>query len=292
MMVIMFGPWHLSKSLIKHSLTSHYFETDLVNLHYYKYGNGKQSMLCFHGFGMHGKQFRVLEDDLGGKYTFYGFDLFFHKETKLKNNSIANVKAGLSKKHLADLIAAFCTHENIDRFSVIGYSMGTHFATSLVEEMGGRIDEYIAIAPTAIEPGNMVRFVSKNKIGNRLFNKVLTSEKAIINLIDAAKFMGVMDATGRDILYKEICTDELRFNMYATFTYLRFLETDEARFIKSLEDNHIKAFFIFGKRDKMFPLSIAKDFLPKLNNPNVTVLDEGHEMINPKIVPILAGLLL
>ena len=65
-------------------MTQHYFENDLVNLHYYKFGSGPKAMLCFHGYGMHGKQFKLLESSLGHAYTFYGFDLFFHKETMNK----------------------------------------------------------------------------------------------------------------------------------------------------------------------------------------------------------------
>ena len=61
-------------------MTDHYFENALVKLHYYKFGNGPQIMLCFHGYGMHGKQFKILEGTaLASKYTFYGFDLFFHR---------------------------------------------------------------------------------------------------------------------------------------------------------------------------------------------------------------------
>lgn len=64
-------------------------------------------MLCFHGYGMHGKQFKVLEPMLGDKYTFYGFDLFFHQETKLQNQSLDEVKRGISKQELSEIIHAF-----------------------------------------------------------------------------------------------------------------------------------------------------------------------------------------
>ena len=61
-------------------------------------------MLCaFHGYGMHGKQFKLLEGSLGEHYTFYGFDLFFHKETQLKDQSLAAIQKGISKKALVDL---------------------------------------------------------------------------------------------------------------------------------------------------------------------------------------------
>src|SRR5580698_7754551 len=117
-------------------MTQHYFENELVNLHYYKFGNGPKIMLCFHGYGMHGKQFKLLESDLGSKYTFYGFDLFFHKETKLKDQSLPVIKKGISKKELANFIEDFCQHQSIERFSVISYSMGTHYATTVIEQLG------------------------------------------------------------------------------------------------------------------------------------------------------------
>jgi hypothetical protein len=81
-------------------MTEHYFEDQFVKLHYYKFGSGPQHMLCFHGFGMHGKQFKLLDTHLGHQYTFWGFDLFFHKETRLKDQSLATVKKGCKKQSL------------------------------------------------------------------------------------------------------------------------------------------------------------------------------------------------
>ena len=133
-------------------------------------------MLCFHGYGMHGKQFLLLEPELGGKYSFFGFDLFFHKETKLHDQSLAAVKARITKKQFAELVDEFCAYENIDRFSVIGYSMGTHYATAVVEELGSRIDEYIVAAPSSIYPGRLVEFFSKYKLGNTLLEILVLSE--------------------------------------------------------------------------------------------------------------------
>ncbi|MEO6149642.1 MAG: alpha/beta hydrolase, partial [Mucilaginibacter sp.] len=213
-------------------MTDHYFENDLVKLHYYKFGNGPQAMLSFHGFGMHGKQFRLLEDTFGDKYTFYGFDLFFHKETKLQDQSLSAVKKGLQKKQLAALITDFCKLENIDRFSVIAYSMGTHYATAVVEELGHLINEYIVAAPSSINPGTLVAYFGKNKTGNKLLEKLVLSERALINMLNFAKWFRLIDRPGRQILYNEISTAQLRFNFYGCFTYLRFLETDETRLLK------------------------------------------------------------
>lgn len=272
-------------------MTSHYFENALVKLHYYKFGSGDKIMLCFHGYGMHGKQFISLEPALGNKYTFIGFDLFFHKETKLHNQSLAAIKNPITKKVFADLIAEFCDHENINRFSVIGYSMGSHFATVVAEELGNRIDEYIVAAPSSIEPGMLIRVFSKNKLGNKLLEKLTCSERALINMLNITRRLGLIDDVGRDILYKEVDTPQLRFSFYACFTYFRLLETDEDKLIQALVEQNIRSIFIFGKRDAMYPPRMGTKFLKKLPKAEVIILNKNHEMIDKDFVAALSGLL-
>lgn len=249
-------------------------------------------MLCFHGFGMHGKQFRALGPVLGEKYTFYGFDLFFHEKTKLTDQSLPGVKKGISKKAFARIIEDFCTYEQIERFSVIGYSMGSHYATVVTEELGNRVNEYIIVAPASINPGMLTRFFCKNKIGQKILEKVVLSEKAITGMIKLFKRLRLLDAASRDILYKEVATEELRFNFYACFVYLRFFETDEFQLIKTLQEQNVRSIFIFANRDRMYPRATGDAFLKKLPHAEVFVLDENHEMIKQSFVDLLAGLLL
>ena len=272
-------------------MTDHYFENDLVKLHYYKFGSGDKIMLCFHGYGMHGKQFIKLEPTLGNKYTFIGFDLFFHKQTRLHDQSLEAVKEPISKKDFAKLIADFCAHEQIDRFSILGYSMGSHYATAVVEELGHQVDEYIIAAPSSIEPGKLVRFFVKNKMGNRILEKLTQSQKALINMLNVSRRLGFVDDVGRNILYKEIDTPELRFNFYACFTYLRLLETDEDKLIQTLTAQNIRSIFIFGKRDIMYPPKIGKAFFAKLKKAEIITLDQDHEMIGEEFISALSGLL-
>ncbi len=272
-------------------MTSHYFENLLVKLHYYKYGNGPNAMLCFHGYGMHGKQFRILEEKLGAKYTFYGFDLFFHKETKLVNQSLEHIKRGISKKKLAELFIQFCAHEHIGQFSVIGYSMGTHYATAIVEQLAQRINEYIVAAPSALNPGVLIRFFSTNKIGNKIIEKLAHSDKAILHFLDFYRKLKLIDSKNHEILLNEIGTRELRLDFYASLTYLRFLDTDFVQLEQSLQQHQVKSIFVFGKRDKMYPKKIGNFLIPKLKSAEVIVLDENHELINKNFADTLSAIL-
>lgn len=273
-------------------MTGHYFDHTFVRLHYYKFGTGADNMLCFHGFGMHGKQFKLMTETFGDKFTFWGFDLFFHKETWLKDQSLATVKKGLQKKELSNLIKDFCKHEQIGRFSVIGYSMGSHYATTVVEELPEMVDEYIVAAPSSINPGALIRYFGKNRTGNKILEKFMLSKKAMVNLIRLCEWFKFIDAAGRDILHNEIGTAELRFALYACFTYLRHLETNEQQLINMLEKHNIRSIFIFGKYDKMYLPAIGKVFFTRLKQAEVIILEENHEMINKNFVSTLAELLL
>lgn len=272
-------------------LTSHFYKTDFIDLHYYKYGTGKEHMLCFHGFGMHGKQFLSLERTLGNKYTFWSFDLLFHKATKLKDQSLSTIKNGLTKKALADFISEFCIAHDIERFSVIAYSMGTHYASTIAEELPEKINDYILAAPSSIKPGNIIRFFSRNKIGNKIIEQISLSKNGMVNLLNLFKKARIIDAESYGILLKEIETPELRFNLYASLTYLRFLVTDEAKLIQGLNNNPIRSIFIFGQRDKAYPLKIGKNFLSKIKKAEVINLDEGHELVNERFAKVLGDLL-
>lgn len=261
-------------------MTDHFFENEFIKLHYYRFGSGPKNMLCFHGFGMHGKQFKILNDLLGHRYTFWGFDLPFHKETKLKDDSLAALRKGFTKTQLADIIFQFCEHEKIDKYSVIGYSMGSHYATVLVEEMPERIEEYIVAAPSSLHPGNIVRFFSRNKIGNKILESLILNEKATFSLLKLIHKLGFVDEEIKSILLAEVATPELRKALYGCFTALKGVETDQDKLIKNLVQHQIKSIFVFGLRDKNYLPKIGEEFFKKYKPNQVVLLDRNHEMID------------
>lgn len=273
-------------------MTQHCFENDFVKLYYYKFGNGPNAMLCFHGYGRQGKQFKILEAGLGQKYTFYGFDLFFHQQTKLKDQGLATIKKGISKQQLAGLITAFCKYEGIGCFSLLGYSMGTHYATAIAEELAPIVIEYIAAAPSCLNPGRLALFFSKNKTGNKMLAKLALSKQLPLVLLKLLKRLQLIDKEAFKILLSEMGTPETRFKLYACFTYLRFLETNSLRFTALMGAHNIKCIFIFGKRDKIFPYKKNGPVISKLKKAEIMILNTGHEMIKRDFAAALTGMLL
>lgn len=277
--------------LHKEGMTNHYFSNDLVVMHYYQFGSGPKSMFCFHGYGMHGRQFRVLEESMGDQYTFYGFDLFFHKETKLRDQSIAAVNKGITKAELGALIKEFCETAGVERFSILAYSMGSHYATSLVEEISERIEELFVAAPSSLKPGRIITFLSSNRLGNKMLKRMALSDNAMTGLLSALKKTRIIDQKAYDILLREISSPELRFSFYACVSYMRFLKLDADKFVAQLNQHHIRSVFIFGERDITYPPSIGRVLIPKIKLARQIVIDENHDMINRNFAEVLSGLL-
>lgn len=272
-------------------MTSHYFSNDLVDMHYYRFGAGPRNMFCFHGYGMHGRQFKVLEEAMGEEYTFYGFDLFFHKKTVLKDQSVEALKRGISKVQLASLFKDFCKEAGVDLFSIIAYSMGSHYATSLVEEIPEHIHELFIAAPSSLKPGKIITFLSGNRIGNKVLERMALSSNNMPRLLSVLKKIRIIDQKGYDILFKEVASPELRFSFYACASYMRFLTLNTEKFISKLNQHQIKSVFIFGERDKNYPPAIGKDIIPKIDLAKQFVINENHDMINLNFANALSRLM-
>lgn len=287
MMETMPGP----SPLLDGSMTSHYFSNDLVVMHYYQFGHGPKNMFCFHGYGMHGRQFAILAETMGDQYTFYGFDLFFHKATILKDQSVDAVKKGISKSQLAALFCDFCNSQGVDRFSIIAYSMGSHYATSLVEEIPDLIEGLFIAAPSVLKPGKIITFLSTNRIGNKMLEKMALSNNGMDGFLSTLKRTRIIDQKTYDILLKEISSPELRFSFYACASYLRFLKLDADKFIGKLNQHRIRSFFIFGEGDRNYPCVIGQKVIPKIDLARQVVINENHDMINLNFAKTLSDLL-
>ncbi|MDQ7947774.1 MAG: alpha/beta hydrolase [Pedobacter sp.] len=264
-------------------MTSRYFHHQLVDLHYYRFGSGPKAMLCFHGYGMHGRQFRVLESQLGESYTFYGFDLFFHNQTKLRHPSLAHIKDPIDIPAFLELMEAFCMHESIERFSVIAYSMGTHYASVLTTLMASRIDDVFMLAPSFLRVFFLLDLLAKNKTANLIFYRLFMSARVMKTALFIGKKLLLIADKDYQVLCKEMAEPSMRYAFYGNVTYSRHLDVRKDVFTKALNLHHVRCHFIFGERDRVYHAKIADQLMANLTHATKTILDEDHDMVNENL---------
>jgi pimeloyl-ACP methyl ester carboxylesterase len=259
-----------------------YFSSQTAQYHYHVYGTGKQILLAFHGFGMRGTQFRVLEEALGQKYTIYSFDLFFHGETKLFDTSRKAVKKSINKKDFAQDMLSFLEsiNQHNQKFSLLSYSIGSKLALSLISEIPNQIEEAYFVAPDGIKPNLLLETGAKSKILNQIFWKLVYSPKTVKYLLNKLFRFKYIDASLHYILSKEFTSTETRLTCYNTITYFAELNLNKKLIINQINDAEINTHFYFGSKDVLFPPKIGKDFTKKLKNSNLHIINDGHDLVN------------
>lgn len=259
-----------------------FFESEIAKFHYYEYGSGEQVMLAFHGFGMRGNQFRVLEEALGKKFKIYSFDLFFHGETKIQDSSRNVVKRSIDKSLFAKEILRFLksVHPSVDQFALLSYSIGSKLALTLVNEIPEKISEAFFVAPDGIEPNQLLETGAKNRLLNYIFWRLVYNPKTVMFSLNTLQKLKYIDASLHDILEKEFVTEETRLASYNTITYFSKLSLNKENIKSKLNQYQIKTYFYFGKKDGLFPPKIGKRFCKGLNNSSLHIIDDGHDIVN------------
>lgn len=266
-----------------------FFSNDRVKLHYYEYGTGSDILLAFHGFGMKGTQFRVLESGFSTKYKIYSFDLFFHGDTELLDSSLSTVRKGLKPQEYGNHIRDFIKTIDAEgkKVSLLSYSMGSLMALSILESLPESIDSVFFIAPDGFRPNKLLQIGSKNLLINRFLHKMVYSPKTVNLLLDFILKLKYIDSSLHRILHNEFKTIETRLACYNSITYHAKLSFEQNKITELLNKYGINSFFYFGESDVLFPATIGKKLSKKLNRTSIEVMKGGHELVNEKLNEII-----
>ncbi len=248
-------------------------------------------MLAFHGYGMTGKQFHVLEQSVLNEYKVYGFDLFFHGQSQLEGWTEKQILAGMSKPMVRLYLEEWFKVYGRQRISLMAYSIGCNFALILLEEYAGLVDEVILMAPDGLVGYNAFRFLQHNLLGKLLFKSVSKSKWMAPSLLKAVRGFNMIDDSLYTIAYNEIDTPKKRLDVFYTLSLIRFLKPDVSRVVDQINQNHIKCTLIFGKDDMLFPKKSTDDILKLIHQAEIHEVPMGHWLVTPALDMYLVNLL-
>ena len=262
----------------------------LGKVHYHEYGSGTKPMLAFHGYGMTGRQFHVLERSVLQQYHVYGFDHFFHGESTLSGWTEQQVIAGMPKAMLKLYVEEWFKVHGRQRFSVMGYSIGANIALILIELFADMIDDIILMAPDGLSLYKGFHFLTTQPVGKFLFRQATKSKWLAPSLIKNLKRVKVIDESLYRIAYNEIDTEQKRQDVYYTLNLIRLLKPDTAKVAHLINQHRIKCRLIFGKHDNLFPRTAAEPFIALLENADVHELPLGHWLVIKELDEYLVSL--
>ncbi|WP_460671372.1 alpha/beta fold hydrolase [Larkinella ripae] len=238
--------------------------------------------MAFHGIGQDHRAFEPLARALEGRYALYAFDLFFHGA-----NPPEVADDVLTKPAYRDLIQAFLDQHRINRFAVLGFSMGGRFALATAEAFASQIDELILLAPDGITVSPWYRMATSTGFGRRIFRYLLKHMPLLHRLGHFFLSVGFINRSALKFAKNTLSTPEQRESVYNSWVYFRKLHFNYQALGTLFNQQPMRIRFFVGYHDQILPVSFLTPLTRRLHSYELTVLKTGHNRLIEKVTKLL-----
>lgn len=247
-----------------------YFNYEGNRLSYRKMGHGPATLLAFHGFGQSGRVFWSVNETAGYRFRVFAIDLFFHGDSQYTSGHL------LTKTNWQRLMGAFLETQRIQRFSLMGFSLGGRFALTTGEAFTDRLDQLILIAPDGITRSPWYRLATATHAGRGLFRYGLRHLSAFNQIGHALVRVGLLNRTAMRFAELSLSTAGQRTLVYTVWTQFRLITPDVNTVGALLNQHSVRVRFFTGAFDRIVPGTYLLPLTDQLQRYELTVLKTGH----------------
>lgn len=252
-------------------------------LFYTKLGNGKEILLLFHGFGQDNTAFTPLAQSLSHRYTCYIFDLYFHGKS-----TWAHDEQPLEKKEWRAILQQFLLENQIDSFSLLGYSMGGKFVLATLEAYADRIHKVFLLAPDGVKTSFWYNLATYPIVLRKVFKSMINHPERFLSISKTLNRIGVVDKGVLRFAEHQMNTIEKRQRVYYSWVVFRKLKFNTRALAARINQYTIPVTIIVGKYDKVITPASMNSFVKLLHEPRLIVIETGHNFL---AYPELANLI-
>lgn len=250
-------------------------------IHFLQFGFGKKLLFAFHGFSENAESFLVLEPSLGPIYTIIAIDLPYH------GNSIWNEPDFFSTNDLIQIFEIFIETFNVNRFSVLGFSMGGKCALFVAQFFANQMDELLLMASDGIKTNKLYNVAVYPSWGRSLFKTTIKFPGWFFVFINVTKKLHLISPWLHKFTHNHMDTKVKRQRLYDTWISMANFNPDILLVKEKLNKFNISVFLFFGKRDEVIPVAVGEYFSEGLKIFKLVELDRGHYFIDEKLNPFI-----
>lgn len=262
------------------------FEHGPFRLEYLTLGGGSKAILCFHGFGRKAEDFAVFQPLLRPDQRLISINLFAHQGSVFPAARIHNHP--LKPEEWREIMLAFLSHENIDRFDLIGYSMGGRIAMITVQLLPERVQSLLLIAPDGLKINLLYRFASGTVLGKWIYRKMIHNPKPLFWIADTAHKLKFINDKLHRFVYVHLDNEEKRQLVYDAWLIHKLLFPD-LDIIAGRARNGMRFNMVFGKYDSVIVPALGKAMAGRIGNAACYhEIESGHQLINERTARFIA----
>lgn len=245
------------------------------------FGHGSRALLAFHGFGEAGSSFLALEPTLRSTYTVYAIDLPWHGETQWKEPE------HFSTDHLHEIVDLILRTYQIDRFDVLGFSMGGKCAMYVTKFFPAQISTLWLLASDGIRTNKIYNVAVYPKWGRTLFKTTIQNPGWFFAMVNVASALRLISPWLKKFTINHMNTLEKRQRLYHTWISMSTFNPDIAKVKSTIRKHEIVTMLIFGKRDEVIPPNVGQSFAEGLPKAHFIPIDRGHYFIDARLNPVI-----
>lgn len=240
-------------------------------LFYIKYGNGKNALLCFHGFGQNNKLFSKWSEFLGKDYAIYAFDLFYHG----KSTRISNV---LTHEIWKTYIDDFLKKEQIQRFIVFGFSLGGRFAINTALTFPKQTKQLILAAPDGVI--NIIWFkLATSPLLKGFFSFFMKNTERLFPIVNLLENLKVIDTYTAKFIQLELKENGSGKQVFKSWNAFKDLSFPRKKLIKKMNQMSFPKSIFLGTKDEIIKSKVILPTLNQINDCNIIMVRKKHHQI-------------
>ncbi len=262
----------------------YFFQHKDISLFYRKIGKGNRVLIAFHGFTKSSRDFIPFEDFCKEKYTIYAVDLFYHGKTTFKSRKWRS----FTKPQLKEIFECFLKNLNVDKFEVLGYSMGGRVALFLLEQFGQKINHLYLFAPDGLKINFWNWFVTSTLAGKRIYGLTISNPGIVHLMSRAGQKLNLLPNTMNKFLKTNLQTKGMRLRIYRVWQLYRFITFKQKKLKDTILKNNLKVDLVVGQKDPVVDSKMVKGFADFVG-PNVKlhIIKAGHDLFRPHVLEYL-----
>lgn len=237
-------------------------------------------LLLFHGFGQDHTAFDALAPILEERYTCYSIDLFFHGGSIWKKG-----EQPITIPEWKTIIQHLLEKENIQRFSLMGYSMGARFAICAFDAQPHVVDALFLIAPAGITKDRWYTLATSTPLMRAVFKSMIAHGDRFLTLSKWLAGAGLLHKRTARFAELQMNTREKREQVYYSWVTFRALQVPAQQLAASIELHKPTVTLLLGTRDTVITEQKITPLL-KLLKHEVTLhrVDVSHHQLLRKEV--------
>lgn len=235
-------------------------------LNYREYGSGSRVIFGFHGYGQNNDTFHPIK---GAKL--YSFDLPFHGQSSWENSNYP-----LSREWINNAFTKFLKENNIEKFSLLGFSLGCKFTQGILLEFPDRVENLYWIAPDGVYQ-NFWYMVATKFPGNYVYRLLILSAPGILLILSRlANKLGFIPDSAYKLSKSQLQDPEKRLRVYNTWMVTKKLSFSINTINQLLNKYSIETNIFLGTKDKIIDGKKVKKRMSNAKKIHITQMDRNH----------------